>query len=222
MAEIDVFISYSTKNVEAAKAVCHALEENGIRCWIAPRDIPPGMNYGDLIDTAIISSKVFLLVYSSDSLESQWCNGELNVAFTEGKTIVPYRIEPAPLKGAMRVILSQTHWIDSYPDYKSRFSDLVQTIACMVNKQVIIESDGSDSVKKEDVDRLSVKEWIAVTLCAVFGVVGLIVPLILFLLNRRNIKHGKNAQFNPTMIRYMSLGVLISYALMFFIGVIIS
>lgn len=215
MAEIDVFISYSTKNAEAAKAVCHVLEENGIRCWIAPRDIPPGKNYGDLIDNAIVSSKVFLLVYSSDSLDSQWCNGELNVAFSEGKTIVPYRIEPAPLKGAMRVILSQTHWIDSYPDYKSRFSDLVQTIASMLNKSVIIKQDCPKSF-----DTLSVKEWIAVSLCVLFPYMGLIVPLVLYILNRRNIKRGKDVVFNPIMIKYMSLGLLISFALQLCVAMI--
>lgn len=26
----------------AAQAVCHELEEHGIRCWMAPRDIPVG------------------------------------------------------------------------------------------------------------------------------------------------------------------------------------
>lgn len=138
---MDVFISYSTKNADAAKAVCYALEEKGIRCWIAPRDIPPGCHYGDMIDTAIMSSKVFLLVYSKDSLESQWCNGELNVAFSEGKTILPYRIEPAPLKGAMKVILSQTHWIDSYPDYKECFEDLVQAIGHIVGKKISVKED---------------------------------------------------------------------------------
>ncbi len=34
----DVFISHSSKNKPAADAVCHALEGDGVRCWIAPRD----------------------------------------------------------------------------------------------------------------------------------------------------------------------------------------
>ena len=34
----DVFISYSHKDKAVADAVCHALEDRKIRCWIAPRD----------------------------------------------------------------------------------------------------------------------------------------------------------------------------------------
>ena len=41
----DVFISYSTKNTEYADAVCKKLEDNGIECWIAPRNIKTGTNY---------------------------------------------------------------------------------------------------------------------------------------------------------------------------------
>ena len=40
--EHEVFISYSSKNKNAAVAICHILEENEIKCWMAPRDIPPG------------------------------------------------------------------------------------------------------------------------------------------------------------------------------------
>ena len=35
----DVFISYSSKDKHVADAVCVALEQHGIRCWLAPRDI---------------------------------------------------------------------------------------------------------------------------------------------------------------------------------------
>ena len=49
----DVFISYSSQDMEAAQAICHVLEQNEIRCWMAPRNIPPGSDYGDVIDEAI-------------------------------------------------------------------------------------------------------------------------------------------------------------------------
>jgi len=52
--------------------------------------------------------------------------GELNLAFTEKKIIIPYRIDETPLKGAMRLILNQTHWVDAYPDAESKFGELVE------------------------------------------------------------------------------------------------
>ena len=50
----DVFISYSSRNKQTALAICHVLEGHGVRCWMAPRDIPPGADYGDVIDEAIV------------------------------------------------------------------------------------------------------------------------------------------------------------------------
>lgn len=41
----DVFISYSSKDKPVADATVAVLEANGIRCWIAPRDIRPGADW---------------------------------------------------------------------------------------------------------------------------------------------------------------------------------
>jgi hypothetical protein len=42
----DVFISYSSHDKPIADAVCAGLEAAKIRCWIAPRDMLPGVPYG--------------------------------------------------------------------------------------------------------------------------------------------------------------------------------
>ena len=49
----EVFISHSSKDKVYADAVCARLESEGIRCWIAPRDILPGMSWGSAIVEAI-------------------------------------------------------------------------------------------------------------------------------------------------------------------------
>ena len=41
----DIFISYSTKDKNTADAICHVLEQNNLKCWIAPRNIASGKNY---------------------------------------------------------------------------------------------------------------------------------------------------------------------------------
>lgn len=136
----DVFISYSSQNKEAAQAICHALEHNEIRCWMAPRDIPYGAQYGDVIDDAIKTCKVVVVLFSETAASSQWVNGELNVAFEEQKTIIPFRLDQTPLKGQTRVMLNQRHWIDAYPDYKTKFNDLVIAVAKSIGKEVIKDS----------------------------------------------------------------------------------
>lgn len=136
----DVFISYSTKNKVAAFDICDIIEQEGVKCWIAPRDIPMGSEYGDIIDKAICYCKIFIVVYSEFSAVSKWVKGEINLAFEEGKYILPYRIDETPLKGAVRVMLNQTHWIDSYPDYKTHFNDMLDSVKRIIRQ----ENKGSD------------------------------------------------------------------------------
>ena len=54
----------------SADAACATLEQAGIRCWIAPRDIVPGMDWGELIVTAITGAKVLVLIFSQHANES--------------------------------------------------------------------------------------------------------------------------------------------------------
>ena len=59
-----VFISYSSKDKVVGDAVCAILEQRGIRCWIAPRDILPGSEWGEAIINGLTSCQVFVLVFS--------------------------------------------------------------------------------------------------------------------------------------------------------------
>lgn len=139
--EHDVFISYSTKNKEAAQAICHVLEQNEIRCWMAPRNIPPGSDYGDVIEDAIKACKSFVVIFSETAAQSQYVKSEINIAFEEQKTIIPFRLDETPLKGQNRLILNKTHWIDAYPDYKTKFSDLVAAVALSLGKEIHKDSN---------------------------------------------------------------------------------
>lgn len=125
----DVFISYSSKNKVTADALCHALEQHKIKCWIAPRDIPSGSDYGDVIDEAIVNCKAFIIIFSTFSSTSQWVRGELNLAFSEQKKIFPYKIDDTIPKGSIRLMLNQMHWIEAYPDPESQFHTLIKDIS---------------------------------------------------------------------------------------------
>ena len=64
----DVFISHSTKDKAVSDAVCAALENAGIRCWIAPRDVLPGRSFPGEITRGIETSKAMVLVFSNGML----------------------------------------------------------------------------------------------------------------------------------------------------------
>ena len=66
----DAFISYSSKDKIAADAACAVLEGAGVRCWIAPRDIRAGGEYGAAIVEAIDQCRVMVLIFSSSANDS--------------------------------------------------------------------------------------------------------------------------------------------------------
>jgi hypothetical protein len=120
----DVFISHSSKDKLTADAICHALEQNSIRCWIAPRDVRPGETYGAEIIGAIKGCRVFLLVFSENANASEDVANEIQNAFKRLKTIIPYRLDSSEMSDEMDYFLSRKHWIDAYPN-DTVFSDLV-------------------------------------------------------------------------------------------------
>lgn len=111
----DVFISYSTKNTEFADAVCENLENNGVECWIAPRNIKTGTNYAKEIMDGLEAAKVIVLVFSKDAQESEYVNNEIDTAFSKGKDIVSIKVDDTFPKDQMEFFLKNTQWLDASP-----------------------------------------------------------------------------------------------------------
>lgn len=57
----DIFISYASSEEKIANQICNTLEEQGVSCWIAPRNIQVGKEYGAEIIEGIENCKVFFL-----------------------------------------------------------------------------------------------------------------------------------------------------------------
>jgi hypothetical protein len=109
----DVFISYSHIDKSAADAACATLEAVGIRCWIAPRDISPGAEWGETIIDAINSARVMVLIFSSNTNESRQVRREVERAVGEGVTIMPIRIEQAAPTRSLAYFMAGVHWLDA-------------------------------------------------------------------------------------------------------------
>mgnify|MGYP001553585274 CR=1 FL=1 len=110
----DVFISYSSKDKPAADAACAVLESRGIRCWIAPRDITPGADWGETIVEAIHSSRAFLLIFSGNANSSQQIKREVERAVNHGLPVIPMRIENVLPAKSLEYFLSTPHWLDAF------------------------------------------------------------------------------------------------------------
>jgi osmotically-inducible protein OsmY len=128
----DVFISYASNDKPTADAACATLEARGIRCWIAPRDILVGTEWGEAIIDAIHQSQVMVLVFSSRANESPHIKREVDRAVTKGVPIIPVRIEDVVPVKALEYYISSVHWLDAFTPpleaHLNRLADKVQVL----------------------------------------------------------------------------------------------
>ena len=111
----DVFLSYASADRAAAQAVCAALESRGIACWVAPRDVPAGADWGEAILTAIGRAHAMVLVLSRHTASSVHVRNEVVTAVSQNLALVPVRIEDCQPGGALRLHLAGSHWLDLFP-----------------------------------------------------------------------------------------------------------
>jgi uncharacterized membrane protein YkoI len=139
------YISYSSHDKTLASTVVDALEEKGISCWIAPRNIPAGSNYGAAIIKAIRDCDVLILLLSENSNASTAVFREVQKAFEENKIIIPLRVEDIQVSDDLGFYLSGLHWINANPD-QNDFSGLVLDVNIAIEKahQVNDKSNGNE------------------------------------------------------------------------------
>jgi hypothetical protein len=127
----EVFISYAVEDREVADKVCDALERGGIRCWIAPRDVPVGADYEEAIMDGITSSRLLVLVLSAHSNASPHVKREIQNACVEGSRtqIIPLRIDDIEYNKALRYYLGSAQWLDaSTPPLEQHLGRLVEHV----------------------------------------------------------------------------------------------
>jgi len=121
----DVFISHSSQDSSIAKQVCDALEKSGIYCWIAPRDVLPGMYFGEAIIDAISTTRVLVLIFSSKVNNSDFVMRELERAVSRGNAILPFRIENVIPSKKIEFYVSSHQWLDAFPNNPRDYFDLL-------------------------------------------------------------------------------------------------
>lgn len=108
-----IFISYASERRETAERVCAFLEAGGKKCWIAPRDIPAGSNYGEEIIKGIEGSDGFVLLFDKAANESQHVLREVERAVSKRLPIVVYRLDDTVPSKSMEYFLLSIQWLDA-------------------------------------------------------------------------------------------------------------
>ena len=89
---LSCFISYSHDDDVFVHKLYDDLQDRGVRCWFAPKDMQPGERLRIAMDKAVGAHDRVLLVLSLASMRSQWVEHEVEAAFArerdENRTIL--------------------------------------------------------------------------------------------------------------------------------------
>ena len=79
MGKTDVFLSYEHSLKSIVDRICAELENDGIRCWYAPRDVIG--DYATSIVSAIDEASVFVVLLNNESSRSPHVLNEVEMAY---------------------------------------------------------------------------------------------------------------------------------------------
>ncbi len=173
-----IFISYASVQRELAMQICSFLEAQGKQCWIAPRDVPPGTNYGEEIIKGLDECDGVLLVYDKAANESQHVLREVERAVSKSLPIVVYRVEDVMPTKAMEYFLYSIQWLDA----KEGGEVSLQEIDRALNDRVADATEKKKAAEKETAEPApEKKKWLLpVAAAAVVLLLGIAVTALNF------------------------------------------
>jgi hypothetical protein len=109
-----VFISHGSENLREAEEISAFIEGHGIKTWIAPRDVRPGMDYSEQLQSAIEQCLAFVVLVTETANSSPYVRAETEMAFSNNKPIFPVRQSDIMPAAGLAFFLKIRHWTDAY------------------------------------------------------------------------------------------------------------
>jgi hypothetical protein len=130
----DVFISHSSRDKPTADAVCALLESDGLRCWIAPRDVQAGVSYAGAIIEAVNECRAMVLIFSDAANDSPQIEREIERAANRRIPILPFRIQNVTPERGLEYFLSTPHWLDAFtPPLETHIRELARQLHALLD-----------------------------------------------------------------------------------------
>ncbi len=165
-----IFLSYSNRDGVLADALKQGLKERGIEIWKAPEDIKAGDNWADSIFQAIKRNKIFLLLWSENSMASDEVTKEITVATHAKRAVIPLRVTWSEPDDAQAYHLAATQWLDGQNCTPSELVDLVE------NRINELDRDG---LTRANLFRKGLPERLGALLCT-FGLITVGIAALAF------------------------------------------
>lgn len=169
---MQIFISHSSADAEAAANICETLERHGSKCFIAPRDIRSGREYAEELLDGIDHSAAMILLMSENANHSPHVLREVERAVSKSIPILVYKLEEVALTKSMEYFLMTHQWINARSD--DSFVDILRFADDLQKKAVAESNSGSSATAQSSTSShgRSGKRRIAVAACCVLAVLA--------------------------------------------------
>ena len=107
------FISHASVDSVQAVRLAGLLEQHGVRCWIAPRDITPGRPYANEIVRGIDGCAAFVLLATTASLSSPNVLNELEQAHRSSRTLYTVMVNQPKVPSDASYYVARLHWLET-------------------------------------------------------------------------------------------------------------
>ncbi|WP_411896093.1 toll/interleukin-1 receptor domain-containing protein [Winogradskyella sp. A2] len=154
----DIFISYAKKDKQYAQYIADVLAQEGFDVWW-DIEIPAGKTFDSVIEKAIAESKCVIVLWSHNSIGSEW----VAVEAAEGKKrniLIPVRIEEVeiPLAFRRRQYVDLVNWNKKSTD--PLFRRLIEDIHLITKKNCSPENELIELVNPPNKRRFTKKKSI--------------------------------------------------------------
>src|SRR5262245_53981515 len=119
MVDATIFISHSKSDEKVAGKMCEILEQQGLRCRYSGRDIPLGARWDKWITREIRICKAVIVIVSGEANKSDYVQGEVHFAHSNGKPLIPFQIDNVQLDGNLALHLERLQRITALEDDKT-------------------------------------------------------------------------------------------------------
>ncbi len=184
----DLFVSYSRADSgTTAEEIVVDLERRGLRCWIAPRDIPAGTtSWAAEIIRNIRNTNSFMLLLSSGANASTEIEKELNEAARQRKPIFAIRLSEIEPSDGLGYHLNSVQWRDLFRNREDVLNEIAARVKSLRGASLKSSLSGYVSPPAETapkaelqlaspplvVARSKSRNFLAVSLAAFTGIAG--------------------------------------------------
>jgi hypothetical protein len=125
--DFGLFLSHSSKDVEAAKRIAEGLRAMSYPVWYSDWAIGPGQSIVEKINEALARNDTLIVLLSESSVQSKWVERELNTALMkqlsgQDVAVLPILIEDCKIPATLQDI----KYIDMKSNFQKGFIELLE------------------------------------------------------------------------------------------------